>query len=68
MITRWALAPLIAGRMAGLAGRMAGHHPLNRRAVTGGALRRFLVVRSSAPAGATYRGCWVWFFWLYDRA
>ena len=43
MITRWALAPLIAGRMAGLAGRMAGHHPLNRRAVTGGALRRFLV-------------------------
>ena len=29
-------APLIAGRMA-------GHHPLNRYAVTGGALRRFLV-------------------------
>ena len=50
MITRWALAPLIAGRMAGLAGRMAGHHPLNRRAVTGGALRRFLV------AWAVFRG------------
>ena len=29
MIARWAIAPL--------------HHPLNRYAVTGGALRRFLV-------------------------
>ncbi|WP_205736062.1 IS200/IS605 family transposase [Acidiferrobacter sp. SPIII_3] len=27
MITRWALAPLIAGRMAGIAGRMAGATP-----------------------------------------
>jgi len=33
MIALRAIAPLIAGRMA-------GHHPLNRYAVTGGALRR----------------------------
>ena len=42
MIARWAIAPLIAGRMA-------GHQPLNRYAVPGGALRRFPVdVQGSA--------------------
>ena len=37
MIARWAIAPL--------------HHPLNRHAVTGGALRRVLVGRVAAIVG-----------------
>ncbi|WP_145960623.1 hypothetical protein [Acidiferrobacter sp. SPIII_3] len=42
-VAQWASVPPIAGRMAGIAGRMAGATPLNRYALTGGALRRFLV-------------------------
>ncbi len=46
MIALRAIAPLMAhGRhcQPHIVGRMAGHHPLNRYAVTGGAPRRFLV-------------------------
>ena len=45
MIALRAIAPLMAhGRhcQPHIVGRMAGHHPLNRYAVTGGAPRRFL--------------------------